>query len=228
MQIEFVRFEVGDIAIHPNCPEWGSGKVKEALPATHEGRVVQRLRVDFSNAGSKWINTGIAPLQKKTGKEAPAPAMRIAPSLAAAPATSREKADALPDRGWLDELESAKSGNGFGSIPDLWDLPTALTDIMRSPEERLGLTCEAYKFSHEPGPLFQWAVAQSGLDDPLSRYSRMELEQAYFRYSRLRDDHLFDLCRQLKRENKMHLVKEIAAKAKFRKARELLEKTLRW
>ncbi len=224
MQIESVRFEVGDITFHPNCPEWGSGKVKEAQNTSHEGRVVQRLRVDFSNAGSKWINTGVAPLRKKTGKEAPAPAMRIAPSLAAAATTSREKADALPDKGWLDELESTKSGN----VPDLWELPITLTDIMRAPEDRLTLTAEAYKFSHEPGPLFQWAVAQSGMDDPLSRYSRMELEQAYFRYSRLRDDHLFDLCRQLKREGKMGLVKEIAASAKHRKARELLEKTLRW
>lgn len=224
MQSEITRFEVGDVVLHPGCPEWGSGKVREVQPATHEGRVVQRLRVEFSGAGSKWLNTGFAPLQKKTGKEAPAPAMRIAPSLAAAPVSSQAKVDALPERGWLEELESNKAGN----IPDLWDLPTSLTDIMRSPEERLALTVDSYKFSHEPGPLFQWAVAQSGLDDPLSRYSRMELEQAYFRYSRLRDDHLFDLCRQLKRENKMHLVREIAEKAKVKKARELLEKTLRW
>lgn len=224
MSSELVRFAVGDVALHPNCPEWGSGKVREVQSATHEGRVVQRVRVDFSGAGSKWINTGFAPLQKKTGKEAAAPAMRIAPSMAAAPATAKEKVDALPDRGWLEELEAGKSSN----LPDLWELPIILTDIMRSAEERLAMTVDSYKFSHEPGPLFQWAVAQSGLDDPLSRYSRMELEQAYFRYSRLRDDHLFDLCRQLKRENKMHLVRDIAEKAKVKKARELLEKTLRW
>ena len=224
MSTEITRFEVGDTVTHPACLEWGSGKVKEAQNATHEGRQVQRLRVDFSNAGSKWINTGFAPLQKKSGKETPAPVMKYAPSMAESPVSAKDKAEALPDRGWLDELEAGKTAEAN----NLWDLPAPLTDIMRSPEERLALTVDAYRFSHEAGPLFQWAVTQTGLDDPLSRYPRVELEKAYFRYSKLRDDHLFDLCRQLKRDNKMYLVTEIANKAKSQKARELLGKTLKW
>ncbi len=223
MSMDTVRFELGETVIHPNCPEWGSGKVKEAQSITHEGRPVQRIRVDFSNAGSKWLNTAMAPLQKKT-READAPKMKIAPSMATSQVSAKAQAEALPDKGWLDALEA----NRNRGTPELWELPAALTDIMRSPEDRLAQTAEAYRFSHEPGPLFQWAVTQTGLDDPLSRYTRVELEKTYFQYSKLRDDHLFDLCRQLKRENKMHLVKEIAAKAKYRKARELLEKTLRW
>jgi hypothetical protein len=35
-----------------------------------------------------------------------------------------------------------------------------------------------------------WAVAQTGLDDPLSRFSRQELEQHFSRYVTERDAHL--------------------------------------
>lgn len=219
------EFSIGDLVTHPGCPEWGTGKVKGIETIIHQGRSAQRLKVDFAQVGLKVINTGVAPIVKKSAKEAaaPPPAMKIAPSLAAAPTPTKVVAEALPTRGWLDAMEAEKGGGR-----NLWDLPVELTDVMVSTETRLERTCEAYRFTPEPGPLYQWAVAQTGLDDPLSRYTRVEIEKAFFQYSRLRDDHLFDLARQLRRDNRMGFVHALAERVRHRKARELLEKTLRW
>lgn len=214
-------FSVGDAVAHPRKPEWGRGVVREAGVITHEGKQAQRLRVDFANKRNTIINTAIAPLIAAeavrngffttTGVEKEQQSM------------SRTPTDKLANAGWLDELETSK-GLGKG---DLWDLPSSLNDPFSSNEQRLAATLDTFKYSTEPGPLFQWAVVQTGEDDPLTKYTRVELEQAFPRYARDRDNHLFDLVRQMKREGQLETVRRMAQTCKHRLGRSLLEKALR-
>ena len=43
------------------------------------------------------------------------------------------------------------------------------------------------RFNRNGGSLIEWAIAQSGLDDPMSRFNRHELEQFFDRWSWERD-----------------------------------------
>ena len=214
-------FTVGDKVAHPRKPEWGTGVVREASVVTHEGTQAQRLRVDFANKRNTIINTAIAPLIRgeaagngffnATGVEREQPHMSHTPT------------NKLSAAGWLDELETSK---GMGKR-ELWDLPASLNDPFSSNEQRLAATLDTFKYSTEPGPLFQWAVVQTGEDDPLTKYTRVELEQAFPRYARDRDNHLFDLVRQMKREGQLETVRRMAQSCKHRTGRSLLEKALR-
>lgn len=210
-------FKVGDTVAHPKKPEWGSGVVKQAQPATHNGVQAQRLRVDFANKPNTTINTAIAPLvsgdamddnfnqPKGFGQD-----MSMS--------TNTNKAGA----GWLDQLEGKSGGQR-----ELWDLPDACDDPFSSDEEQLDATLNTFKYSTDPGPLFQWAVVQTGLDDPLSKYTRVELEQAFPRYARDRDNRLFELVRQMKRNGEIDTLRRKAQTCKHRAGRQLLEKAIR-
>ncbi|MEM1354955.1 MAG: DUF3553 domain-containing protein [Planctomycetota bacterium] len=214
-------FNVGDKVAHPRKPEWGTGVVREASIVTHQGSRAQRLRIDFANKRNAIINTAIAPIvaatadsngiNHTTGVEGTTTDM------------SRAQTDKLSGNGWLDELETSK-GMGKG---DLWDLPASLNDPFSSNEQRLAATLETFKYSTEPGPLFQWAVVQTGEDDPLTKYTRVELEQAFPRYARDRDNHLFGLVRQMKREGQIEAARRLAKSCKYRAGRAMLEKALR-
>ena len=50
--------------------------------------------------------------------------------------------------------------------------------------------------SHTP-----WAVAQTGMDDPLSRFNRHELEQFYERWMWERDRHLVKILDEARKSN---------------------------
>lgn len=214
-------FSIGDKVAHPRKPEWGTGVIREAAVVTHEGRAAQRLRVDFANKRNTIINTAIAPLVagEADGNGFPAPygVEKEASSM------SSTRTDKISSAGWLDELETSK-GMGKG---ELWDLPASLNDPFSSNEQRLAATLDTFKYSTEPGPLFQWAVVQTGENDPLTKYTRVELEQAFPRYARDRDNHLFDLVRQMKREGQIESVRRMAQNCKHRLGRSLLEKALR-
>ena len=228
-------FQTGDTVALGTRPEWGSGKVRETQAITHDGSAAQRIRVDFKNAGSKWLNTGVAQIEKRAAAKAKTqntsprntpqevPVLRVsgdaALNRAEAAATGGEN---LPQEGWLDQLEE---DNPY--LDKLKNLSPDLDDILLDPIERLRRTVDAYKYSQASGPLFTWACAQTGLDDPLSVFSRVDLEEAFFSYSRKRDDHLFALVRQLRREENLEPAREIMKSTPHKKARELLQKALR-
>ena len=68
---------------------------------------------------------------------------------------------------------------------------------------------------------------QTGLDDPLTRYTRQELEQAFPRFTRDRDQHLYQLVRQFKRNNDTQGLRSIADRSRNpRAARSALDKAL--
>ncbi len=175
------QFRPGDEVLHPKRPEWGDGVVDEATTIQHQGRPAQRLVIRFAHRPRVTINTAIAPLIAKGHKRT----------------MSHEKVLESGRRergGWLGALEQ-ESGNN-----ELWALGDDLTDPFSSLRRRLEATLATYRFSTEARSLTAWAVAQTGLEDPLSKYSRQELEQAFPRYARDRDNHLTELVRALRRE----------------------------
>ncbi|MEM8737496.1 MAG: DUF3553 domain-containing protein [Planctomycetota bacterium] len=237
-----IRFAAGDTVRHPKRPEWGKGTVRSIQAIVQpDGSRAQRLTVDFANQGRKLINTAIAPLDRagaaspsKTDKpktrrntpEAPLPDhthTRTPVATTSAPVARGKSAAAAhaPEAGWLDDLDgSAIKGK------ELWELPDALSDPFASAPERLAATLQTYRFSTEPRALMDWAVAQTGLNDPLSKYTRHELEQAFPRFARDRDAHLKDLVRQLKRENNYAALKD-AGRGLFSAAQSALDKAIR-
>jgi hypothetical protein len=206
------RFQPGDQVVHLRRPEWGSGVVRDARPVRHEGRDAQRLTIEFANHGRVVINTAIAPIALKGKRE-----------------TMTRTTSTLTPRGgsqgtgWLDQLERASGG----SKHELWDLPGPLTDPFEPLHRRLQATLDTYKFSTEPRSLIEWAVVQTGLDDPLTKYTRSELEHAFPRFARDRDEHLRNLVRQIKRKGDQHVLSEALKRTRLPAANNALQRAMR-
>ncbi len=201
-----LSFQVGDHVVHPRRPEWGQGTVRQARTIQHNGVTAQRLAVDFANHGRTVINTAIATLQHK-GK--------VQPAMSSSSTTNG---------GWLGQLE--RSATGKAPTHELWDLPDALSDPFVSDAERLQATLDTYRFSTEPRSLFEWASAQTGLNDPLTRYTRQEMEQAFPRFARDRDQHLKQLVFQLKR-SAPDVLKQAQRQTRLPAAQSALAKAMR-
>lgn len=69
-------------------------------------------------------------------------------------------------------------------------LPEAVRDPFTTVWNRLERTIALYRITDDPRHVTLWAVSQMGLDDPLSIFSRQELEVYFKRWARLRDEHL--------------------------------------
>ncbi|MEM6751259.1 MAG: DUF3553 domain-containing protein [Planctomycetota bacterium] len=212
------HFDRGHRVVHPSRPEWGVGAVKHAAPTTVDGKPGQRLRIDFPNKGTVTLNTSVVALR------------RVPPDGGTPPPASgnsfpgNASVSSPPSKSWLQELEAA---NGSVTDRNLWDLPQDLTDPFTTLEQRLEATLKTFRFSTEPGPLFEWAVIQTGLDDPLTRHTRVELEQAFPRFARDRDHHLRDLVRQLKRRNDHPYLQQTLGRVRHPVARAALQRAIR-
>ena len=75
-------------------------------------------------------------------------------------------------------------------------LPADVRDPFNSLQKRLTLTMGLYRFDRSGRGLKDWAVAQTGLDDPLSKFTRHELEQKFDRWAWERDSHLIKLVQE--------------------------------
>ena len=178
------RFQFGDRVRHRKRPEWGIGSVLKVEEATVDGQSTQRLAVRFPNAGVKTLSTGHAELE------------RVA-EIVADPLSnghgSIEAWDRLKESGWPDKMAARK-------IEELMTtLPEDARDPFRTVRDRLAYTLQLYRFDRSGRGLVDWAVAQSGLEDPLSRFTRHELEQLFDRWAFERDNHLrrlLDECRR--------------------------------
>lgn len=227
------RFAAGDVVAHPRRPEWGSGVVKQAQAITHEGQDAQRLAVDFANQGRVVINTAIAPLTRadsaRSGQDSDHKGSEDMTRLLGSTATGTSRTQGSnagtgsSGGGWLAQLERA-SGQ---SRHELWGLPHAMTDPFETLTKRLEATLDSYKFSTEPRSLIDWAVIQTGLNDPLSKYTRSELEQAFPRFARDRDEHLKDLVRQIKRKGDATVLQSMLRTAKTPAAINGLQRAMR-
>lgn len=210
------QFTRGDVVLHPRRPEWGEGRVDQALTIVHEGQPAQRLVVTFTHYGRTTINTALAPLIAKEGN----PPMSTTHTSSNRTFNAASTNAPSSGRGWLADLEG-KPRQG-----ELWALPEALTDPFDSVARRLAATLETYRFNNSPRSLLEWAIAQTGLSDPLTKYTRHELEQVFPRFVRDRDNHLFDLVRTLKRQNRQDILQDALRTATLPAARDMLQRAL--
>ncbi|MEM6393345.1 MAG: DUF3553 domain-containing protein [Planctomycetota bacterium] len=241
------RYAVGETVKHLTQTHWGIGTVRSARPIQHQGVPAQNLRIQFPNRGIVTLNSAVAPLAPvESDRPTPPPATDptpisprartisrdnplTGPASTPRPQTPRKDTDPNPidkpppdKKGWLSQLEGPSATDR-----NLWDLPPELTDPFATPEQRLEATLKTYRFNTQPGPLFEWAVTQTGLDDPLSAHTRVELEQAFPRFARDRDQHLRELVKQLKRSNEHEFLRKLMNKTQHPPARSALEKAIR-
>lgn len=178
------HFGFGDRLIHPAKPEWGVGTVSKATPDSHQGVSCQRLAIRFERAGLKTISTGIVTFRRAddqgmSGPTGDAPAAEIA----------KQPAD------WLDQAGGSNPSEAMGRLPE------SALDPFTTPVKRLEETLKLFRFTREPAALLDWASTQTGLADPLTRFSRTELEQFFVRYEHNREKHLHTTVQEARRSD---------------------------
>jgi hypothetical protein len=80
-------------------------------------------------------------------------------------------------------------------------LPEATTDPFRPLVARVKSTLDLYRFTNEGASILEWAAAQTGLKDPLSTFSRQELERHFANFRIILDNHLRKLVKDLARQD---------------------------
>ncbi|HMN97163.1 MAG TPA: DUF3553 domain-containing protein [Phycisphaerales bacterium] len=169
----YTPFTAGELLRHPQRPEWGQGTVQRVETVSSRGKPDQRLWIRFSNAGLKTLLSSVAGLE------------RIEPA-----ADSDElRGGTLAERevsgetGWLGQISKRRPEDA------MTELPAIVSDPFVPATRRLEFLLKLYRFNPFE-KLLDWAVAQSGLGDPLSRFSRHELEQQFRLWAVERDSAL--------------------------------------
>lgn len=180
------RFQFGDRVAHSSRPEWGVGVVTSAQPANFEGKPCQRLAIRFERVGLKTVLTGAAPITAATQA-------------------------AIPEAGASDEAAAVDGVSDAQAEQIMARLPEPCVDPFASAASRLKATLEVYRFTPTGGSLVDWAAAQSGLADPLSRFNRHQLEHFFQRFARNRDQHLKQLVLEMKRSSPAELAQGLAS-----------------
>lgn len=192
------HFSFGDKVVHTGRPEWGAGTISQAVPDTHEGKPCQRVTVRFERAGLKTLSTGVATLVPAED----APAM-----------IAHEAAPADPLLG----MQSEKSAKEL-----MVKIADICTDPFQPPRVRLEATLKLYRFNEQGGSLIDWAAAQSGLKDPMTRFNRHELEDLFRRWAMNRDDHLKKLIFEMKKADPVGL--SIATRTATGRAQQMMRR----
>ncbi|MCE9619102.1 MAG: DUF3553 domain-containing protein [Planctomycetes bacterium] len=180
-------FHNGDQVRHNKRPEWGIGSILKVEMLTREGKTDQRLWIRFPNIGTKTLLASAADLEITNE-------------------VATDVAQSIHSRPTLAQFELKREGGWLGEIggQKLADVMTAITpqatDPFLSLRKRLEVTLQLYRFESTGARLVDWAVAQSGFDDPLSRFNRQELEQFHTRWRFELDAHLGRLLTECRRE----------------------------
>lgn len=185
---------VGDKVRHRQRPEWGIGSVTKLETMTIKGVRDMRIWIRFPNAGLKTMLASVAPLEKVQldRADAPAPLPTSVPAVNELEETLVAR-EARQEGGWLGGVAKRKPEDAMVS------LPVTASDPFLSFEKRLDFVLGLYRFEPTGGKLIDWAVAQSGLDDPLSRFNRHELEVFFERWAFERDLVLSRLVQEAKK-----------------------------
>jgi hypothetical protein len=170
----------GDRIRHLDKPEWGIGTVTRVEATVANGSPDWRVGVRFPNAGLKNMIASAAPLERVEDDEPVG-----APGAAAMADLDRHAGDEL-----LGPMAEKKLREAMAVLPE------RVTDPFRSIEQRVELTLELYRFDTSGRALMDWAVAQTALDDPLSKFNRHELEQFFERWALERDRNLVRLLKE--------------------------------
>jgi len=191
-----MEFKPDDKVRHASQPGWGVGVVLTAQKTSHEGKPCQRLTVRFDQAGKKTISTAFADLRPLDPGPASSTEPKPQPAKAAAKAARRPAPASPPGP----EARSAAEPPPSPEVLQrrLTRIPDELGDPFRPVADRLRDTAEAYRYDPRQRDLLDWAVTQTGLHDPLSVFSRHELEQHHATYRIHLDRHLktlLDECR---------------------------------
>lgn len=173
-------FTFGDRARHRDKPEWGVGTVTRAEACVAEGVSTWRVGVRFPNAGLKTFITNVAPIERVEADEPIG-----APGASAMADAMRHAGDSL-----LGPMAEKKLREAMAVLPE------RCTDPFKTVEQRVELTLELYRFEASGRSLMDWAVVQTGLDDPLSRFNRHELEAFFERWAIERDRQLVRLLKE--------------------------------
>jgi hypothetical protein len=188
-----ISYRNGDRVRHRKRPEWGIGSVVKTEEQTLNGQRTQRVSVRFPNAGMKVLSAAHAELE------------HVASNGAGTEGAGVAALDPMHESGWLKPMAERKTSQIMTS------LPMEARDPFNSLAHRLRFTLELYRFDRTGRNLVDWSVAQSGLDDPLSRFSRQELEQHFDRWASERDAHLRKLVDES--QNDPTLLRDLLAKA---------------
>lgn len=191
------KFEYGDRVRHATRPEWGIGSIVRAEPLSINGRQAQRVAVRFPNDGVKTISTAHADLELVTEDAAASNHDDVADPLAGW--------GKMDDSEWLGEVAQRKVREVMISLSE------SIRDPFSTVEERLRSCLDLFRFDRTGGSLIEWAVAQSGLDDPLSRFTRHELELLFDQWASNRQEHLQLLLSQA--HSDPQLVRRVLSKA---------------
>ena len=166
-----MKHKKGDHVRHAERPEWGVGEVTKVEILTRDGKPDRRIWIKFPSVGTKTLLASAANLEEIERDQAP----------------SGDQSDTFADRqadhdtGWLGEIAKNQPEDAMVAMP-----PTA-TDPFMPIRNRLQFIIKLYRFEPTGGKLIDWAVAQTGMDDPLARFNRHELEQFFDRWMWERD-----------------------------------------
>ena len=166
-----LKHKQGDQVRHPGRPEWGLGEVMKVELITRDGRPDRRVWIKFPSEGTKTVLASVAGLET------------IEKPLAEMAASGETLADREADHegGWLGAIAKNRPEDAMIAVPD------RATDPFIPVAGRLKFIYGLYRFNRSGGSLIDWAIAQTGLDDPLSRFNRHELEQFFERWCWERD-----------------------------------------
>jgi hypothetical protein len=176
-------FSTGDRVRHAAKPEWGVGVVTKVEILPSNGQASQRLSVRFPNGGNKTLLTSHAELRRVNETDID---------------RFSEEANNLKVWGKIDEADWLSSVAKRKVEEAMISLPPDVKDPFNSLSMRLNLSLGLYRFDRSGKGLMDWAVAQTGLDDPLTRFTRQELEQKFERWCYERDQHLAKLLQEVR------------------------------
>lgn len=177
-------FSFGDQVRHGARPEWGVGSVTKVQQHTANGEATQRVTVRFPNAGLKTLSTAHADLQPAEADES-------------TPIGEGETVKSLAENqndGWLSDLTEKKIQE------KMIELPIEVRDRFNTLERRLRRTLDLYRFDRSGRGIIEWAIAQTSMTDPMTRFNRHELEQFFDRWAQERDRHLGGLLAESRGE----------------------------
>lgn len=171
-------WQSGDRVVHTARPEWGQGRVINATSIREGGEAAQRLTVRFDRAGTKTLSTAVARLAQADA----VPVQVFAPSLDGSGEAER------------DSLHREALASRLVALPDAASDP--FLPLARRLEAAVGL----YRFESHGRSLLDWAAAQTGLTDPLSVFSRHDLEGSFERFRHALDSHVAKLVSLARRD----------------------------
>jgi len=169
---------MGDRVVHAGQPEWGVGIVSTSSMGDHEGVPCQRLVIRFDRAGLKTVSTAFAKIEAAGDRVGTVP---------------EKESNLAQSQGEANPILKATVRE---VMQIMTTIPDAARDPFATPGQRLKATLSLYRFTDSGGPLIDWAVMQSGLSDPLTKFTRHELEDFFGFFEKILWKHLGKMVRE--------------------------------